>query len=120
MLWQANAPVLGAIVENWHTDPRRTELWRQQMQTFTDAALNQISGDEQVLKRLEGMDIVAVVSSLTWHSERLYYSPPPARDPLMTRTRWSTPSCTSGRPLCTAREERIHRNPYTRFASLAA
>jgi TetR/AcrR family transcriptional regulator, ethionamide resistance regulator len=73
MLWRANAPVLRAIVENWHTDSRLTELWRQQMQTFTDAALNQISGDEQVLKRLEGMDIVAVVSSLTWHSERLYY-----------------------------------------------
>jgi len=73
MLCRANAPVLRAIVESWHTDPRLTELWRQQMQTFTDAALDQISGDEHVLKRLAGMDVAAVVSSLTWHSERLYY-----------------------------------------------
>jgi AcrR family transcriptional regulator len=72
-LWQANAPVLRAIVENWRTDPRLTELWRQQMQTFTDAALDQISGDEHVLSRLGGMDMAAVVSSLTWLSERLYY-----------------------------------------------
>jgi AcrR family transcriptional regulator len=72
-LWQANAPVLRAIVENWRTDPRLTELWRQQMQTFTDAALDQISGDKEVIERLSGMDVAAVISSLTWLSERLYY-----------------------------------------------
>jgi hypothetical protein len=72
-LWQANAPVLRAIVENWRTDPRLTELWHQQMQTFTNAALEQIGGDERVLKRLGNMDIAAVVSSLCWISERLYY-----------------------------------------------
>jgi hypothetical protein len=27
LLWQASAPVLGAIVENWRTDPRLTALW---------------------------------------------------------------------------------------------
>ena len=73
MLWRANAPVLRAIVENWRTEPRLTELWLEQMQSFTDAALAQISADEQVLKRLGGLDIAAVVGSLTWLSERLYY-----------------------------------------------
>jgi AcrR family transcriptional regulator len=72
-LWQANAPVLRAIVENWRSDPRLTELWRQQMQTFTDAALDQISGDQEVIERFSGMDVAAVISSLTWLSERLYY-----------------------------------------------
>jgi TetR/AcrR family transcriptional regulator, ethionamide resistance regulator len=72
-LWQANAPVLRAIVENWRTDPRLTALWQEQMQTFTDAALAQVSADELVLARLRGLDIAAVASSLTWLSERLYY-----------------------------------------------
>jgi TetR/AcrR family transcriptional regulator, ethionamide resistance regulator len=72
-LWQANAPVLRAIVENWRTDPRLTDLWCQQMQTFADAALDQVSGDDDVIERLGGVDIAAVVSSLTWLSERLYY-----------------------------------------------
>jgi len=72
-LWQANAPVLRAIVENWRTDPRLTELWLEQMQSFTDAAAAQISADERALRRLSGLDIAAVASSLTWLSERLYY-----------------------------------------------
>ncbi len=72
-LWQANAPVLRAIVENWRTDPRLTELWLEQMQSFTDAAAAQISADERALRRLGGLDIAAVASSLTWLSERLYY-----------------------------------------------
>ncbi len=33
-LWRASAPVLRAIVENWRTDPRLTELWLEQMQEF--------------------------------------------------------------------------------------
>src|SRR5438552_65405 len=44
-LWQASAPVLRAIVENWRTDPRLTELWLQQMQTFADAAIARIADD---------------------------------------------------------------------------
>src|ERR1700760_2734846 len=36
-LWRASAPVLRAIVENWRTDPRLTELWQGQRQTFSDA-----------------------------------------------------------------------------------
>jgi TetR/AcrR family transcriptional regulator, ethionamide resistance regulator len=72
-LWQANAPVLRAIVENWRTDPRLTALWLAQMQTFTDATVTQISADPEVLGRLGGLDITAVASSLTWLGERLYY-----------------------------------------------
>jgi AcrR family transcriptional regulator len=72
-LWQANAPVLRAIVENWRTDPRLTALWLEQMQTFTDATVAQISADPQVLQRLSGLDITAVASALTWLGERLYY-----------------------------------------------
>jgi AcrR family transcriptional regulator len=72
-LWQANAPVLRAIVENWRSDPRLTSLWLEQMQTFTDAAVAQINADPGALERLADVDIPAVASSLTWLGERLYY-----------------------------------------------
>jgi TetR/AcrR family transcriptional regulator, ethionamide resistance regulator len=72
-LWRASAPVLRAIVENWRTDPRLTELWLEQMQSFTDAAIGQISADPRALEILGGQDIQAVASALTWLSERLYY-----------------------------------------------
>jgi AcrR family transcriptional regulator len=72
-LWQASAPILRAIVENWRTDPRLTALWLEQMQTFTDATIAQISADPRARQQLAGQDIVAVASALTWLSERLYY-----------------------------------------------
>jgi AcrR family transcriptional regulator len=72
-LWMANAPILRAIVENWRTDPRLTALWLEQMQTFTDAAIAQINADPEAVKRLVGVDVVALASSLTWLSERVYY-----------------------------------------------
>jgi AcrR family transcriptional regulator len=72
-LWRSRAPVLRAIVENWRTDPRLTALWAGQMQTFTDATIEQVSADPEVLRRLDGLDIAAVASSLTWAGERLYY-----------------------------------------------
>jgi len=83
-LWQASAPVLRAIVENWRTDPRLTALWLEQMQTFTDAAIAQITADPRARQTLAGQDIKAVASALTWLSERLYYlaatSTPPFDD----------------------------------------
>jgi AcrR family transcriptional regulator len=83
-LWQQNAAVLRAIVENWRTDPRLTALWLEQMQTFTDAAIAQITADPRAQKTLTGRDITAVASALTWLSERLYYlaatSTPPFDD----------------------------------------
>lgn len=72
-LWQASAPVLRAIVENWHADPRLTALWLEQMQTFTDATTAQISADPRARQTLAGQDIPAVASALTWLGERLYY-----------------------------------------------
>ncbi len=72
-LWQASAPVLRAIVENWHADPRLTALWREQMQTFTDATIAQIAADPRARQSLAGQDIRAVASALTWLGERLYY-----------------------------------------------
>jgi TetR/AcrR family transcriptional regulator, ethionamide resistance regulator len=72
-LWQASAPILRAIVENWRTDPRLTALWLEQMQTFTDAATAQITADPRARQSLSGQDIAAVASALTWLGERLYY-----------------------------------------------
>jgi AcrR family transcriptional regulator len=72
-LWQASAPILRAIVENWRTDPRLTALWLEQMQTFTDATVAQITADPRARKTLSGQDIAAVASALTWLGERLYY-----------------------------------------------
>ncbi len=71
--WQANASVLRAIVENWRTDPQLTALWLDQMQSFTDATITQISADPQAAARLAGPGITAVASALTWLGERLYY-----------------------------------------------
>ena len=72
-LWRSSAPVLRAIVENWRADPRLTALWLEQMQTFTDATIAQLSADPRVLRRLSGQDIPALASALTWLGERLYY-----------------------------------------------
>jgi AcrR family transcriptional regulator len=72
-LWRSSAPVLRAIVENWRADPRLTALWLEQMQTFTDATIAQLSADPRVLRRLSGEDIPALASALTWLGERLYY-----------------------------------------------
>ena len=72
-LWQASAPVLRAIVENWRTDERLTALWLEQMQSFTDATIAQITADPRAQEALAGQDIPAVASALTWLGERLYY-----------------------------------------------
>lgn len=72
-LWLANAPILRAIVENWRTDPRLAALWLEQMQTFSNAAIAQINADPEAVKRLAGVNVIALASSLTWLSERVYY-----------------------------------------------
>jgi AcrR family transcriptional regulator len=72
-LWQQHAAVLRAIVENWRTDPGLTTLWQEQMQTFTAAAVAQITADPRAQENLRGHDITAVASALVWQSERLYY-----------------------------------------------
>jgi AcrR family transcriptional regulator len=72
-LWRANGPILRAIVENWRTDPRLTALWLEQMQTFTDATVEQIRSDPEAMKQLSNLDIYTVASTLTWLGERIYY-----------------------------------------------
>src|SRR5262249_34433407 len=72
-LWQASAPVLRAIVENWRTDPRLTALWLEQMQSFTDATIAPIPAGPRAQTSLPGHDTEAVASALTWLGERLYY-----------------------------------------------
>jgi TetR/AcrR family transcriptional regulator, ethionamide resistance regulator len=72
-LWRASAPVLRAIVDNWRTDPRLTALWLEQMQSFTDATIAQITADPRALPRLNGLEVAAIASALTWLGERLYY-----------------------------------------------
>jgi AcrR family transcriptional regulator len=72
-LWRASAPILRAIVDNWRTDPRLTALWLEQMQSFTDATIAQITADPRALRELNGVDIPALASALTWLGERLYY-----------------------------------------------
>jgi AcrR family transcriptional regulator len=72
-LWQASAPVLRAIVENWRADPRLTELWLEQMRTFTDATIAQIAADPRATQNRAGQDVEAIASALTWLGERLYY-----------------------------------------------
>ena len=72
-LWQANAPVLRAIVESWHTDPRLTQLWLEQMQSFTDATVAQLTAGPGTLRALGGQNVPALAAALTWLGERLYY-----------------------------------------------
>jgi AcrR family transcriptional regulator len=72
-LWHDNAGVLTAIVESWGSDEQLRQLWLQQMETFTDAAVARIQADPDVVTRLDGLDVRAVAASLTWLGERLYY-----------------------------------------------
>ncbi len=90
-LWKAHAPILRAIVENWRTEPRLTDLWLGQMQTFTDATIAQITDDPDATENLAGRDIAAVASSLTWLGEQLYYlaatdTPPWANEDVLIDT----------------------------------
>jgi AcrR family transcriptional regulator len=70
-LWQENAGVLKAIVENWGSDDQLRELWLAQMGTFTTAAVARIEADPATT--LRGPDVLLVAASLTWTGERLYY-----------------------------------------------
>ncbi|MBO2447617.1 TetR/AcrR family transcriptional regulator [Actinomadura barringtoniae] len=72
-LWSENAGVLMAIVESWGSDPELRELWVEQMNLFTDAAVARIESDAKARRRLGSKDVRAVAASLTWMGERLYY-----------------------------------------------
>ena len=67
-LWQASAPILRAIVENWRTDPRLTALWLEQMQSFTDATVAQISADPRARQALADQDTLVNTLLHMWTS----------------------------------------------------
>ena len=68
-LWREQAPILRAIVENWRTDPKLTELWLQQMGGYTTATKDRIVHDGVPGE----VDPEALATALTWLGERLYY-----------------------------------------------
>ena len=68
-LWREQAPVLRAIVENWRSDPKLTELWLQQMGGYTASTKDRLEQDGTT----GGVDPQALATALTWLGERLYY-----------------------------------------------
>jgi AcrR family transcriptional regulator len=73
-LWREQAPVLRAIVENWRSDPKLTELWLQQMDGYTAATTARIDQDRTAGASPEGpVDAHTLAATLTWLGERLYY-----------------------------------------------
>ncbi len=73
-LWQEQAPVLRAIVENWRTDPELFELWQRQMDSYTAATVARIDRDRAAGARLpDAVDPGGIAAALTWLGERLYY-----------------------------------------------
>ncbi|GAB3961207.1 hypothetical protein GCM10029978_012780 [Actinoallomurus acanthiterrae] len=68
-LWREQAPVLRAIVENWRSDPKLTELWLHQMNGYTEATKARIEQDGAP----GTADPQMLAAALTWLGERLYY-----------------------------------------------
>jgi AcrR family transcriptional regulator len=66
-LWRAEAPVLRAIVENWRSNPKLTELWLDMMGRFAASTSDRIEADGIVA------DPQTLAAALTWLGERLYY-----------------------------------------------
>ena len=101
-LWRSSAPVLRAIVENWRTDPRLTALWLEQMQTFTDATIAQLSADPRVLGGSAARTSGPWPARSPGSANAFTISPPRTPSRSMTRTRSLTPCCASGPRLSTA------------------
>lgn len=72
-LWRAEAPVLRAIVENWRSNPKLTELWLGMMGGFTAATTGRIDADRATGASPGGVDSADLAAALTWLGERLYY-----------------------------------------------
>ena len=66
--------MLRAIVENWRSDGRLSELWLAQMESFTAVTVERIEADRGggVAMRTRP-DAAALASALTSLGERLYY-----------------------------------------------
>jgi AcrR family transcriptional regulator len=72
-LWRAQAPVLRAIVENWRTSPRLTDLWLTMMNGFTASTVERIEADRASGVSPGDFDPESLAAALTWLGERLYY-----------------------------------------------
>jgi TetR/AcrR family transcriptional regulator, ethionamide resistance regulator len=72
-LWREQAPILRAIVENWRSDPKLTELWLGQMGAYTEASADRIDRDRTSGATPGGVDSHVLAAALTWLGERLYY-----------------------------------------------
>jgi TetR/AcrR family transcriptional regulator, ethionamide resistance regulator len=72
-LWRAQAPVLRAIVENWRTSPKLTDLWLTMMNGFTASTVQRIEADRASGVSTGGVDAESLAATLTWLGERLYY-----------------------------------------------
>lgn len=73
-LWREHAPVLRAIVENWHSDPALAALWTEMMSGFTAVAAERIQADRAAgLAPDRGADPRVLASVLCWMSERAWY-----------------------------------------------
>jgi TetR/AcrR family transcriptional regulator, ethionamide resistance regulator len=78
-LWRAQAPVLRAIVENWRTSPKLTDLWLAMMNGFTASTVERIEADRAngaaaaAGDAVDTVDAQSLAATLTWLGERLYY-----------------------------------------------
>lgn len=72
-LWREHGAVLRAIVEAAGTNAALDEMWRTQMDRFTQVALRRLDGDAEAAAWLAGRDPVPIVTALTWLGERVYY-----------------------------------------------
>jgi AcrR family transcriptional regulator len=73
-VWQAHAPVLRAVVENWRDDPQLSTLWVELIGTYAHAAGSRIDADRAAGIALPARtDSHHLASALSWLAERLYY-----------------------------------------------
>lgn len=72
-LWRDEAPVLRAIVENWRSSPKLTDLWLSMMGGFTAGTRDRIVVDRESGASPDSIDPGDLAAALTWLGERLYY-----------------------------------------------
>jgi hypothetical protein len=65
--------VLRAIVENWRTSPKLTDLWLAMMNGFTATTVERIEADRASGVSAGDVDAQSLAAALTWLGERLYY-----------------------------------------------
>jgi AcrR family transcriptional regulator len=72
-LWREHSAILRAVVEAAGTDATLDNVWRTQMDRFTQVALRRLDGDAEAAAWLAERDPRPIVTALTWLGERVYY-----------------------------------------------